>query len=88
MNRPKVECAAIRQHGIIFRMARPARHGHLIRAMAQFGCSTPITGEQGFVLDDGRFVTRKQAKRYALFAGQITQERYESGRVFCSEDLW
>jgi hypothetical protein len=71
-----VECAAIFQHGIMFWMPRPARHGHLIQAMAKFGCTTPITIiGQGFKLSDVRFATRRQAKRYAYQAS-------------CSEDLW
>lgn len=86
--KPKVECAAIADSGIVFRMSRPARHGDLIRAMARIGVPTPIIGAQGFVLTDGRFVSRRQAKRCAYAAGQITRERYESGRIFCSEDLW
>jgi hypothetical protein len=88
--KPLVECAAIINSDVVFRMPRPARHHHLIRAMAQIGVPTPInaTSAGGFVLTDGRFVTRRQAKRYAYAAGQITRERFESGRVFFSEDLW
>lgn len=87
--KPRVECAAILNSGVVFQMPRPFRHHHLIRAMAQIGVPTPInaTSAGGFVLSDGRFATRRQAKRYAYGAGQITRERYESQRVFCSEDL-
>lgn len=84
-----VQQAAIMQHGILFTMPRPSRHGHLIQAMARFGCTTPITTlGQGFMLSDGTFATRERAKLVAYNAAQITEARMEQRRVFCTEDLW
>lgn len=84
-----VKQAAIVQHGILFTMARPARHGHLIQAMAKFGCKTPITIlGQGFMLSDGTFADRDRAKVVAFNTDQITTARFMNGRVFCTEDLW
>lgn len=90
MTIPTVVAAAIENSGVVFTMPQPARHHHLIRAMAQIGVPTPINAfsKGGFVLSDGRYTTRRQAKRFAYNAGQITRERFQSQQVFCSEDLW
>ena len=44
-------------------------------------------GEQGFVLSDGRFVTRKQAAHIAIKYGQIEKPKHPVHGLF-SEDLW
>jgi hypothetical protein len=65
----------------------PARHGHIIRYMAEeLHHKTPISGEQGFMLSDGRFARRKPAGRIAIKAGQIRELSHPS--LLYSEDLW
>lgn len=85
-----VDQAAIEAHGVVFHGPRPIRHGQLIHAMAKLGVPTPINGctGGGFLLSDGRFATREAAKHVAFKAGQISDERCRSNRVFCTEDLW
>lgn len=83
-----VACAAIRDHdGKVWMVPPPGRHHHIIRKMARAGCDLPITGEQGFVTDIGRFIDRAEAVRVATAAGQITKPKFQSNALF-SEDLW
>jgi hypothetical protein len=66
---------------------RPGRHHDVIRAMANVGFPTPITGEQGFVTDIGRFVDRERAAVLAKRAQQIIKKTGPSDILF-SEDVW
>jgi len=68
-------------------LPRPARHHDIIRAMADNGHKTPITGEQGFVTTRGRFVGRKEALEIATKAGQIIK-KHGNPTILFSEDLW
>jgi hypothetical protein len=75
----------------VFTLPAPARHFHCIRAMAAAGEDDPCGPghTQGFVLDDGRFVDRKEAGRIADANGQAhrTVGSRVGGMLF-SEDLW
>jgi hypothetical protein len=83
-----VEHAAIKDHdGTVYVVARPGRHHHVIRLMVDSGCKKPVTGEQGFVLSDGRFADREEAARIALESGQIVKLKWGPTDLF-SEDLW
>ena len=73
--------------GKVFTLPPPARHHDVIRVMAAAGHTTPITGEQGFILSDGRFARRVAAKPYATLAGQILKGRGLLRELY-SEDLW
>lgn len=90
MKKKKIVCAAIRAHGVVFHMPRPARHCDLIKAMAAIGVPTPINGTSGggFMTSEGKFVNRTTAKMIAYRAGQITYGRAQCTQVFCTEDLW
>ena len=46
----------------------------------------PLEGEQGFVNDQGRFLSREDAAIEALSCGQIQKLNYCTNRLF-SEDL-
>lgn len=73
--------------GRIFQLPRPFRHHHVIKVMAQV-CElpTPITGEQGFVTEEGLFIDRRLAADLALIA-EIVEELIDPPNL-CSEDLW
>lgn len=75
-----------RDTGRIFSLPRPYRHHHVIRMAAMLGEEIPITGTQGFVLDDGTFVMRKAARRLAVGSGQAPEPSHP--RLLFSEDLW
>lgn len=77
---------AIKQDGQVYSMARPARHSDLIEHLiTNVGLKAPIDGEQGFLLHDGRYLSRKDACDWALLAGQISKKK---GLELQSEDLW
>jgi hypothetical protein len=83
-----VETAAIiGADGEIWTLPRPARHHTVIAAMVEAGEKTPIRGEQGFILSDGRFAPRKAALRIAKKANQIKKKCGCEGLLF-SEDIW
>ncbi len=79
---------AIKDHtGRIYQLPKPNRHHHVIKVMAEDGCKTPITGEQGFILSDGRFSNRVNAKFVAEKAGQLL-DRASNGYKLFSECVW
>lgn len=82
-----VERAAILIDDVIHTVERPGRHHNIIRDLVERGFPTPIMGEQGFQLSDGRFVRRKPALRIARDAGQIIHEHAPQHGLF-SEDVW
>ncbi|MBV6304882.1 hypothetical protein KVP10_08280 [Candidimonas humi] len=62
----------------------PHRHHDIIRSMG--GIHGPDT--QGFLDDQGNFLTREEALQVALDAGQVKDPaNIRAGRLF-SEDLW
>lgn len=85
----KVEMAAIiGEDGEVYSLPRPNRHHniiyHLVKDMKH---STPIKGEQGFVLTDGTFVDRKTAKLHAIANNQLLERASKSELLF-SECIW
>ncbi len=64
----------------------PYRHGDLIFILTGRGYKTPITGQQGFVTSDGKFIDRENGLILARKNGQLLQE-YNPKFLF-SEDLW
>lgn len=83
---PKVVAAAIRIRGNVFSRPAPARHGDLLLIYGEPGTHPHPTRDQGFVLDDGRFVGRLRAVGFAKRAGQITAPKWPP--YLYSEDLW
>ena len=85
--KPRVVAAAIiGEDGHPYSLPEPMRHHHVIRHMASLGHRTPIMGEQGFVLNTGRFVDRTEAAAIAIAAGQISGLKWPP--YLYSEDLW
>lgn len=83
-----VSCAAIRTpDGKVYSVARPGRHHHVIASMAEAGLPAPIRGEQGFVLNTGTFVGRREARILAENAGQIRAGMGRFDELY-SEDMW
>lgn len=73
--------------GRIYQLPKPNRHHHVIKEMVKDGCTTPITGEQGFILNNGRFVGRIKAKFIAEKAGQLLDRASKLRKLF-SECIW
>lgn len=82
-----IVAAAIRDHdGTVYTLPPPNRHHNIIGMMAQKGIKTPITGDQGFVNENGVFYNRIQAAAEALRRKQI--EKLQWPPNLYSEDLW
>lgn len=82
-----VQCAAIMKHGIMFIMPRPARHGHIIRALCGV-FPPPNSGyKQGFMLSDGTFATRQHAAVVAWRSAQLNWAPEQHTKLY-TEDLW
>ena len=82
-----VAAAILDKDGIPVSLPPPARHHNIIAFMVERGDKTPISGEQGFMTSDGKFVMRKAALRIAEKAGQIIKKQGCKHRLF-SEDCW
>lgn len=77
---------AIRVHGEVLSMPRPARHADLLRVHhADHDHPHPIL-DRGFVLADGDFVNRLEASDLAMCSGQIVAPKWPP--CLYSEDLW
>jgi len=88
---PQVDRAAIQtDEGNIFSVARPGRHHDVIREIRESGYKGAVGGErQGFVLSDGRFVTRKEALQVAIETKQVEYYMCHAPMVgLFSEDIW
>ena len=78
----KIKEAAIWYNGKIY-VGR--RHNDVIKKMVEeCGIKPPASGHQGFVTEDGHFVSREAGARIAFEAGQIDKPR----TVLFSEDLY
>lgn len=93
----RIEAAAIFMDDVIWSVPPPGRHHDVIRYIAeQRPWQVPITGEQGFITNTGRFVDRSKGAEIAWAAGQVrdcvdadgmVMRRPEPDRLF-SEDMW
>ena len=75
------------KEGLILSIPAPARHHNIFRALE--ANDFPILRElevQGFLLEDGNWISREDARKLAEETGQVT-EFHTSFHLF-SEDLW
>ena len=95
MSELTVVSAALRNAdtGEVYSLPPPARHNHLLHGWwsDRRPPNTQITSycrppEQGFLLSDGSFATRKEAARVAINAGQILELKWPP--LLYTEDLW
>jgi len=63
------------------------RHCNCFETIHEMGIRRPFVDEQGFVTDEGKFLTRHQAKIYAERCGQVKEDSGRHGELY-SEDLW
>ena len=71
----------------VYSLVAPRRHCDVMEFMLEEGFETPIKGTQGFVLHDGTFVDRVQAKTIAEEAEQLLERASDLPELF-SEDIW
>jgi len=85
--RLRVVAAAVSFNGMVYSMPRPARHHNILHSMAMNGLVKFGSGEnQGFLLSDGKFYSRKEAGDIAVKNGQLKKLSYPPNLY--SEDLW
>jgi hypothetical protein len=83
----KITHVAIMINGIVYSLPKPNRHHHVIRALADLGLKTPIRGLQGFLDNNKKFLTRREAFEVAIASKQIEKPEHGLEELF-SEDLW
>ena len=83
-NPKRVTESAILQNGKIW---TGKRHFELISQIQKDGGERVSIDQQGFLTDDGLFVTRSQAWAIAIKAKQIDKS-FDFKKVLTSEDLW
>jgi hypothetical protein len=80
--------AAIKIGAKTYALPRPNRHHNVINSLIEAKLfKAPITGEQGFVTNKGRFVDRIEGLQIATDANQILEKHGNEGQLF-SEDMW
>lgn len=87
MTDAKITHVAIKYAGKIYSLPAPNRHHHVIRTIG--GISGPH--QEGFLLNDGSFVGRKDAMKLAKDNGQLNRrpgDNFYQGPDLYSEDLW
>jgi hypothetical protein len=85
---PQITHVAIKFLGEVYSLPRPNRHHDVIRKIVfDDKVAESVDGdEQGFLDEDGRFLTRHRALRLAQVNGQYDGEG-RLGMLF-SEDIW
>lgn len=90
-----IKAAAILVRGQVITEPPPARHWHLLKGMADHLYDRTVSGiivpktdiQQGFVDDEGGFLSRAAAYKHASMCGQLHGIGRMPGTLF-SEDLW
>lgn len=83
---------AIRFQGTIHSLPAPNRHHHIIWQIVRDNPNIDhIDGhgdDQGFLDDEGRYLTRQQALVHALECGQVKDPKQIRAHRLFSEDVW
>lgn len=88
-NLPKITHVAIVFEGKTYSLPEPYRHDNVVYVIARLTGECDVHGEQGFLDESGRFLTRKQALHVALYNDQVKDlSRVVSSFGLSSEDVW
>lgn len=82
-----IVAAAIKFRCVLYSLPRPARHWHIIHAIATLHERTGCSGYQGFINEHGVFLNRKEALEEAIACSQVGVLVCPAIGLF-SEDLW
>lgn len=82
-----VAVAILAEDGTVFQMPPPYRHHNIIRMMSDQGRSKRDMWDQGFVLSDGTYADRIEAKKIAVAANQLLERASKLNELF-SECVW
>lgn len=86
--RETVDCAAIKRGLQVFVLPRPNRHCDVfVMLRKRFPGLQIQPDDQGFVTNTGRFVSREEAAKIAIAAGQLAECKFQPNYLF-TEDLW
>ena len=88
MSLSKITGVAVMYGGKMYSLPRPNRHHDVIRSIPG-GVKGP--DRQGFILENGTFLDRRQAMTLAENNGQlrrVTGKEFYQGPELYSEDLW
>lgn len=85
---PLTHVACIDKQGRIWSLPKPFRHHNVLKVMHDFGAKlAEEQSAQGFLDENGRYLTRVQAEVNAELNKQIKGGKIIGG-VLTSEDLW
>ena len=82
----RIISVAISSFGIIASLPAPARHGDVLRKLADFNDLVVGPDAQGFLTNTGRYVNRREAAHIAITSGQIDGMKWPP--YLYSEDIW
>lgn len=80
----KIACSAIKLND--GRLFLGKRHSDCIWLASRFTQKRPISGVQGFITTENKFVTRREAMKIAIEAGQVSKEH--EGTDLFSENIY
>ena len=83
----RIVAAAVEIEGIIISTPRPGRHHNVLHALHALGVKDHGPDVQGFLTNEGKFVSREIAYWIAKDAGQIVHKTPPEDILF-SEDIW
>lgn len=84
-----ITAAAILYADVIHSVPAPGRHNSVMERMCHEGLGLGTVGNQGFVTNKGRFVSREEACKIAMAADQLKPNAPgRSTGVLHTEDLW
>ena len=89
--KPKITHVAIRFGGEMYSLPAPNRHHHIIWHIADKLCINNVDAsedDQGFLDEDGNYLTREQALERALETNQVKDINNIRAGILFSEDLW
>jgi hypothetical protein len=81
----RIVASAILQDGKVW---TGKRHHNCIREIVDKTGIRPVTGQQGFVTDESKFLSREEAMSLAIENGQVVEGKTHHKRELFSEDLW
>ena len=86
----RITGVAVCREGKVYFLPEPARHSDVIQMLIKKRVMLPPVrqAEQGFVDQNGKFLTREDAAKLALANGQCKKLRCPSLGILFSEDLW
>ena len=86
----RIIAVAVRGYGgLVGVLFPPARHCHVMRLLCELNGQPGLNWEEGFLTDEGRFVSRREAYKIADAAGQIISGAVPHGHTeLFSEDVW